>query len=71
MRSDRDHRRSSADDAWQIADVEQAIRAVMQQNRSTLIQTGTGWKQVSGTYQGQQFVLGVNNGHVGQFYPVL
>lgn len=59
------------DRGMSVDDVQGAIRGVMQQNRGTLIQNGTtGMYQVRGTVNGAEYVLGVNNGRVGQFYPV-
>ena len=54
-----------------VDDVQGAIRGVMQQNRGALIQKGTtGRYQVRGNVGGTDYVLGVNNGRVAQFYPV-
>jgi hypothetical protein len=53
-----------------VDDVQSAIRSVMQQNRETFIRNGSvGMYQVRGTVDGQDYVLGINNGRVGQFYP--
>jgi hypothetical protein len=53
-----------------VADVQDAIRAVMQQNRDKLIERGTSdMYQLTGTYGGKTYVLGIKNGRVGQFYP--
>lgn len=59
------------DRGMSVDDVQGAIRGVMQQNRDALIQNGTaGRYQVRGNVGGTDYVLGVNNGRVAQFYPV-
>ena len=58
------------DPSMSISDVQDAIGSVLQQNRDTLIARGsTGMYQIQGTYDGTDYVLGLNNGHIGQFYP--
>ncbi|MEU8001039.1 RHS repeat-associated core domain-containing protein [Catellatospora sp. NPDC049111] len=53
-----------------VGDVQDAIRSVMQQNRATLASKGsTGMYQIRGSVNGTNYVLGMNNGRVGQFYP--
>jgi hypothetical protein len=53
-----------------IGDVQNAIGAVLRQNRDTLISRGSrGMYQIQGSYGGADYVLGLNNGHIGQFYP--
>lgn len=56
-----------------ISDVEQAIKAVMKAatNTTKINATGTnGIDQLSDTeVSGVTYVLGLNKGHVGQFYP--
>jgi len=53
-----------------VSDVEDAIAAVLKQNRGTLIGRGTnGMYQIQGTYDGEDYVLGLKNGHIRQFYP--
>jgi len=52
-------------------DVQDAIRGVLTQNRDTLISRGTNSiYQISGSYDGQSYVLGISNGHISQFYPL-
>jgi RHS repeat-associated protein len=53
-----------------IESVQSAISSVLKQNRATLSQKGTrGMYQVEGSYNGVNYILGVNRGRVGQFYP--
>ncbi|WP_201319379.1 S8 family serine peptidase [Paenibacillus sp. EPM92] len=53
-----------------IDDISSAIQSVMSQNRETLINKGaTGMYQITGSYNGTEYILGLNNGRVGQFYP--
>jgi len=53
-----------------VGDITDAVENVMKQNRDTLIKKGTvGKYQISGQYQGQDYVVGFKNGRVGQFYP--
>jgi Domain of unknown function (DUF4157) len=53
-----------------ITDVADAVEKVLQQNRETLIRRGSrGMYQVEGTHNGVKYVLGVNQGRIGQFYP--
>lgn len=52
-------------------DIQEAIRNVMEQNRDTLISRGTNAiYQIRGLYDGREYVLGVNHGHVAQFFPL-
>ncbi len=52
-----------------IDDITSAIKSVMSQNRDILASKGTkGMYQITGTYNGKDYVLGLNNGRVGQFY---
>ncbi|MEE8603412.1 polymorphic toxin-type HINT domain-containing protein [Euzebya tangerina] len=57
------------DPAMSIQDVENAIAEVVRQNRDELIEIGDGFGQVRGVVDGVEYVLGVGNGHIGQFYP--
>lgn len=58
------------DPSMSISDVQDAIGSVLQQNRDTLIARGSnGMYQIQVTYGGNDYVLGLNNGHIGQFYP--
>ncbi|NNC04962.1 hypothetical protein HJC10_19145 [Corallococcus exiguus] len=51
-------------------DVIRAIEAVLQQNRARMVGRGTrGMYQLRGTVDGVEYVLGLNQGRVGQFYP--
>nr|WP_128800003.1 hypothetical protein [Corallococcus coralloides] len=51
-------------------DVSRAIEAVLQQNRERMVGRGTrGMYQLRGTVDGVEYVLGLNQGRVGQFYP--
>lgn len=53
-----------------IGDVSNAISEVMKQNRDLLIQKGSkGMYQITGTVDGVEYVLGLKNGRIGQFYP--
>lgn len=52
-------------------DIMDAVRNVLGQNRDTLIRRGTNAiYQVEGSYGGVEYVLGVNNGHIAQFFPL-
>ncbi|GDY32629.1 hypothetical protein GTS_42620 [Gandjariella thermophila] len=58
------------DKGTSISDVENTISQVLSQNRDTLIQQGSnGMYQIEGVVDGREYVLGINRGHVGQFYP--
>nr|QIZ01920.1 hypothetical protein HEP87_33915 [Streptomyces sp. S1D4-11] len=58
------------DSGMSIDDVQGAIGQVMQQNRDTLLQRGSqGMYQIRGNVNGVDYVLGMNRGRVGQFYP--
>lgn len=64
-------RQSFFDRTMSVDDVQGAIGDVMRQNRDTLARRGSnGMYQVRGNVNGVDYVLGVNNGRVGQFYPV-
>lgn len=53
-----------------IDDITEAIGAVLRQNRDTLLRRGTNrMYQIQGSHDGVRYVLGINNGRVGQFYP--
>ncbi|MER5319050.1 polymorphic toxin-type HINT domain-containing protein [Streptosporangium roseum] len=59
------------DAGMSVSDIEDAIKQVMQQNRATLTRRGgRGKYQISGTVKGTKYVLGLNHGRIGQFYPV-
>ncbi len=58
------------DSSMSVDDVQGAIGQVMRQNRDTLIQRGSqGMYQIRGNVNGVDYVLGMNRGRVGQFYP--
>ncbi|WP_420882910.1 EndoU domain-containing protein [Xenorhabdus ehlersii] len=53
-----------------INDMSNAIESVMKQNRDTMVSKGTiGKYQITGSYNGQNYVVGFNKGRIGQFYP--
>lgn len=55
-----------------IDDITEAIEAVLQQNRSKLSKPGLSnmQEQIEGIHNGVKYVLGLNRGKIGQFYPV-
>ncbi|MDH6122075.1 RHS repeat-associated protein [Kitasatospora sp. GAS204A] len=58
------------DQKMSIPDVQDAISQVLKQNRDKLITKGTrGMYQLEGTVNGVKYVVGLNRGHIGQFYP--
>ncbi|MGY4739514.1 polymorphic toxin-type HINT domain-containing protein [Streptomyces sp. ATMOS53] len=58
------------DSGMSVDDVQGAIGQVMRQNRDTLVQRGSqGMYQIRGNVNGVDYVLGMNRGRVGQFYP--
>ncbi|MDQ0943493.1 polymorphic toxin-type HINT domain-containing protein [Streptomyces sp. V1I1] len=58
------------DSSMSVDDVQGAIGQVMRQNRDTLVQRGSqGMYQIRGNVNGVDYVLGMNKGRVGQFYP--
>jgi hypothetical protein len=53
-----------------INDIAEALEAVLQQNQETLIKKGSqSIYQIKGNHNGVEYVLGVNIGRIGQFYP--
>lgn len=53
-----------------VNDVVNIVQDVMEQNRATLINRGTiSSYQISGTVNGIEYVVGLNNGRIGQLYP--
>jgi hypothetical protein len=51
--------------------VADAISAAMRQNREQLIRIGANRQgQITGVWGGITYVLGLNRGRVGQFYPL-
>ncbi|MFE1079438.1 EndoU domain-containing protein [Nocardiopsis alba] len=64
-------RQSFFDPGMSVADVQDAIGQVMRQNRDTLVQRGSADRyQIQGRVNGVDYVLGMDRGRVGQFYPV-
>ena len=62
---------SFLDKNMSIHDVADAVIEVMKQNRDILIKRGTNRKyQIRGTYNGVDYVLGLEKGLIGQFYPI-
>ncbi|MGA5566860.1 hypothetical protein ACPCUV_37615 [Streptomyces platensis] len=58
------------DSSMSVDDVQGAIGQVMRQNRDTLVQRGSqGMYQIRGNVNSVDYVLGMNRGRVGQFYP--
>jgi len=63
-------RQSFLDPRMSLDEIQDAIRAIMQQNREQLIKLGTNVQfQVTGSYGGSTYVLGITKGRVAQFYP--
>jgi hypothetical protein len=63
-------KQSFFDSSMSVDDVQGAIGQVMRQNRDTLVQRGSqGMYQIRGNVNGVNYVLGMNRGRVGQFYP--
>ncbi|MGW4271681.1 hypothetical protein ACWEGQ_04790 [Streptomyces seoulensis] len=59
------------DSRMSVKDVESAIGEVLRQNREKLVRRGSGGMyQIRGMVDGVRYVLGLNRGRVGQFYPV-
>ncbi|HAK74514.1 MAG TPA: hypothetical protein DCP36_14940 [Sporomusaceae bacterium] len=53
-----------------IDDVINVAEQVLQQNRNTIVNKGTnGMYQIEGIVDGVEYVLGLNNGRVGQLNP--
>ncbi|MES4901019.1 MULTISPECIES: hypothetical protein [unclassified Streptomyces] len=58
------------DSRMSVKDVQNAIGEVLRQNREKLVQRGSrGMYQIQGKVDGVEYVLGLNRGRVGQFYP--
>ena len=62
-------KQSFFDDSMSVDDVQTAIGDVARQNRDQLMEIGSGTGQVQGTVNGVEYVLGVRDGRIGQFYP--
>ena len=58
------------DSAMSVGDVQAAIGSVARQNREALMNIGAGIGRVRGVVNGQEYILGVSNGRIGQFFPV-
>ncbi len=52
-----------------MTDIQNIVGEVISQNRQQIIEQGTGWGQVKGTVNGVVYVIGFNNGRIGQLYP--
>lgn len=53
-----------------VEDIITIIEHIMQQNRSLLIRKGQGIYQIRGKFNDVDYILGINNGRVGQLYPL-
>ncbi|MFG2367071.1 RHS repeat-associated core domain-containing protein [Streptomyces mirabilis] len=63
-------KQSFLDGKMSVKDVEDAITETLNQNRDKLTSRGPmGMYQVEGKVNGVDYVLGIKNGHIGQFYP--
>jgi hypothetical protein len=61
---------SFLDARMSIEELQNAIREVMQQNREQLIKLGAIRQyQITGSYGGRTYTLGITRGRVAQFYP--
>lgn len=64
-------KQSFLDSKMSIDDVQGAVSSVLNHNRNVLTTKGTkGMYQTTGSYNGVEYVLGLNNGRVGQFFPL-
>jgi RHS repeat-associated protein len=62
---------SSLPSSWSLQDVESAVLAGINQHRGAMIKAGSGaTKQFEVHYLGRRFMMGVNRGRIGQFYPL-
>ena len=58
-------------DSMKIDDVVLAIEKVMSQNHDKLLKINpNGMGSITGTWGGITYVLGLNKGRIGQFYPL-
>lgn len=55
--------------SWGTSDIERAVAAVLNQNRSRLSNGAPRYGQIQGSYGGYRFTLGFKNHHIYQFYP--
>ena len=54
-----------------IGQIEGSIMSVLKQNRKRIISKGNmGMYQIEGVVDGVTYKLGINNGRIGQFYPM-
>lgn len=54
-----------------VDEIKEAIDSIMRANRDKLMKKGTnGMFQITGEWNNRLYVVGLNNGRVGQFYPV-
>lgn len=54
----------------QLNEIENAIDAIAKQNKDIISKKGTNAiYQVTGSYNGKSYTLGLNNGKIGQFFP--
>ncbi|OJE17824.1 hypothetical protein A9490_13685 [Bacillus thuringiensis] len=54
-----------------VMNIMNIIKGVLDQNRTELTKKGgNGMYQISGTVNGVKYILGINNGRVGQLYPL-
>ncbi|MFK4568349.1 T7SS effector LXG polymorphic toxin [Enterococcus sp. UD-01] len=55
-----------------IDDIENVVESVMKQNRDLILKKGTtGMFQVSGKFNGVEYVIGFKNGRIGQLYEII
>lgn len=53
-----------------IDDIKDIVSAIIKENRDIIAEKGTsGMYQISGIFNEIEYVLGFNNGRVGQLYP--
>jgi hypothetical protein len=57
-------------DDMSVDDIARSVQDVMSQNRDVLRRIGRSRGQVQGVVNGKRYIVGVNYGRVGQFYPV-
>ncbi|MGW4566614.1 RHS repeat-associated core domain-containing protein, partial [Streptomyces sp. NPDC004561] len=63
-------KQSFLDGKMSVQDVQDAITETLKQNRDKLVSRGPmGMYQIEGRVNGVDYVLGIKNGRVGQFYP--
>ncbi|MGY4992315.1 DUF6531 domain-containing protein [Streptomyces sp. 900105245] len=63
-------KQSFLDGKMSVQDVQDAITETLKQNRDKLVSRGPmGMYQIEGRVNGVDYVLGIKNGRIGQFYP--